>query len=192
MTGPDHDEHLDSDDALVRRALGTLDRSPLPPRPATRAAIMRRIRETPLPAWRRAWDWLAAPRPLALSPLAAAAAVLLLLAGGLVAGRRLAPPPAVLATAPGVMPAHFVLVEPTARAVSVTGTFAGWDPAGVPLRQLAGGAWVGEIPLAPGIYQYVFVVDGREWRPDPNAAWNVADGLGQRNSVLVIAEPGRS
>jgi hypothetical protein len=45
---------------------------------------------------------------------------------------------------------------------------------------------VAEIALPPGLHHYVFVIDGAEWRPDPNAASQVDDGFGQRNSVLLV------
>ncbi len=46
--------------------------------------------------------------------------------------------------------------------------------------------WVGEIAVPPGLHHYVFVIDGTDWRPDPNAASQVEDGFGQQNSVLLV------
>ena len=40
----------------------------------------------------------------------------------------------------------------------------------------------------PGVYQYMFVVDGQRWITDPQAAESVADGFGQQNSLMRILE----
>jgi hypothetical protein len=57
------------------------------------------------------------------------------------------------------------------------------------MRPVGDGRWVAELRLLPGVHHYVFVVDGTEWRRDPNAASQVDDGFGQVNSVLLVAEP---
>jgi hypothetical protein len=156
-----------------------------------RAAIMRRIRAEPAPAWSRAWEWIVTPRTLHLSPgmggvaLAAAALVLLLVRPGI------APVVPVEPVAPAEEPVstvRFVLVAPEARSLAVTGDFVNWDPAGIPLQAATReGVWTAEIRLAPGVYNYVFIIDGTEWRPDPNAAMQADDGFGQQNSVLIVA-----
>ena len=44
------------------------------------------------------------------------------------------------------------------------------------------------VPVMPGVYQYMFVVDGQRWITDPQAAESVADGFGQQNSLMRILE----
>jgi len=45
------------------------------------------------------------------------------------------------------------------------------------------------IPLKPGRYEYMFVVDGQQWIPDPFAAEQTDDGFGSRNAVLEVRPP---
>jgi 1,4-alpha-glucan branching enzyme len=47
-----------------------------------------------------------------------------------------------------------------AKEVFLAGTFNGWDPAGTPMRETSGGNWSAELELAPGRYEYKFIVDG--------------------------------
>lgn len=192
MMSPDNEGLSGEEARRLDRAMATFDRGPVTLPPWVRGAIMRRIREAPAPLWHRAWDWLLFARPVQASPLALALLLMAVIASSVVVGSRMGPAsPDVIAEA-GQSSARFVLVEPRAASVTVTGTFVGWDPDGVPLRRLADGVWIGEVPLSPGIYQYVFVVDGKQWRPDPNAAWNVDDGLGRQNSVMVVSGPERT
>lgn len=140
-------------------------------------------------AWRRAADWTVRPRTVRVSPLAglaAAAAVAFLLLWS----RGDAPPPeAGPATGPTVY-VQFVLEAPGASSVAVAGDFSGWT-SGWPLSDPDGdGVWAGRVALKPGVHEYMFVIDGSEWRTDPNADRYTDDGFGQRNAVLVVTEPG--
>jgi 1,4-alpha-glucan branching enzyme len=83
---------------------------------------------------------------------------------------------------------RFVFVAPGASSVRMTGDFVAWDPDGVPLENQRGtGIWTVDVPLEPGVYQYTFIVDGTEWRPDPHAVSQVDDGFGQQNSVVIVS-----
>jgi len=83
------------------------------------------------------------------------------------------------------LPAVFRLKAPGATRVSVAGTFNGWDPQADPLRGPdRNGVWSLVLPLRPGRYRYLFVVDGVRWVTDPNAPASEADGFGGRNSLL--------
>lgn len=156
--------------------------------PAFRTAVMQRVRDASRSPWRRSWMWVLTPRTVRLSPLTgtlalAAGVALMLLAGPEL---RQAPPVATEAASPSAVVTRFVFVAPAALQVAVTGDFVSWNPAGVPLENAAGsGVWTVEIPLAPGIHHYVFIVDGTQWRPDPNAS-QVDDGFGEKNSVLLV------
>jgi hypothetical protein len=48
-----------------------------------------------------------------------------------------------------------------------------------------GGVWRKFVQLAPGSYQYKYVIDG-EWREDPNNSLSVRDSLGGHSSVVVV------
>jgi len=72
-----------------------------------------------------------------------------------------------------------------ARSVAVAGSFNSWQPE--PATQTGDGAWVKELAVKPGRYEYLFVVDG-QWCPDPNAREQVPNPFGGQNSVLVIGQ----
>lgn len=168
----------------VERLMGTLDRRPVHP-PAMRQMVMARIRRERSSPWIRTWRWLAAPQ---LSPLTAG----IVCAAGLALLLWLRPFSRTGAAQPetGAVPVRLVFVAPQAATVAVTGDFARWDPNGIPLaRPNPDGVWSVELRLPPGLHHYVFIVDGTEWRPDPNAASQVDDGFGQKNSVLLVPEP---
>jgi 1,4-alpha-glucan branching enzyme len=81
---------------------------------------------------------------------------------------------------------RLVLLQPGARSVSVAGDFNGWNPAQTPLERSDGGMWTATIPLKPGRYQYMFVIDGKQWIADPLAAEETTDGFGAQNAVLDV------
>lgn len=92
-----------------------------------------------------------------------------------------------------VVATHFVLVDPQVTSVGLTGDFTAWSPEGIPLRDVNGsGLWVADVELPPGVYQYVFIVDGEELRPDPRAAAQVDDGFGQTNSIVMVSSDGQA
>jgi Glycogen recognition site of AMP-activated protein kinase len=82
---------------------------------------------------------------------------------------------------------RLVLLQPGARSVSVAGDFNGWDPAQTKLERSEGGVWTATIPLKPGRYQYMFVIDGKQWIADPLAPEETTDGFGAQNAVLDVA-----
>jgi hypothetical protein len=81
---------------------------------------------------------------------------------------------------------RLVVVEPGAKTVSVAGDFNGWSPTRTPLEPSSGGAWTVTIPLEPGRYEYMFVVNGQNWIVDPFAFEKTRDGFGSENSVLDV------
>jgi 1,4-alpha-glucan branching enzyme len=85
---------------------------------------------------------------------------------------------------------RLVVVHPGARMVHAAGDFNGWNPAQTPLEELPNGAWAVTIPLQPGRYEYMFVVNGDQWIADPFAAEESDDGFGSRNAVLDVRPPG--
>jgi len=81
---------------------------------------------------------------------------------------------------------RLVLLQPGAQSVSVAGDFNGWNPSQTPLERSDGGMWTATIPLKPGRYQYMFVIDGKQWIVDPLAAEETTDGFGAQNAVLDV------
>jgi hypothetical protein len=149
-------------------------------------------------AWRSVWDTLMAPRNLRwnLASAAAVCGIACLAVWGLLGA---GPEPGVgnrdargtaLSTTPAPPPTtvlvRLVVLQPDARMVQVAGDFNGWNPARTPLEQLSSGAWTVTLPLTPGRYEYMFVVDGDRWVADPFAAEQNDDGFGSRNAVLEV------
>ncbi len=168
------------------------------------ARVMSRTSATE-PAWRRAptatraRGWMRsilAPRVVRWNVATAGACAALLIVVGLVAGRQIQPPAVQVAPArEGSLPApasvlvRLVVVQPMAAVVHVAGDFNGWNPSRTPLQPIAGGAWSVTIPLAPGRYEYMFVVDNAQWIADPFAPEQTDDGFGSRNAVLDVRDP---
>jgi len=71
--------------------------------------------------------------------------------------------------------------------VAIAGDFNNWDPQANILEDSEGdGIWTGTLKLEPGRYEYMFVMDGEKWFPDPNALRYVKDGFGNKNAILEI------
>lgn len=141
---------------------------------------------------RAAARWLWTPRQLVIRPAAlvpAFALVAALVLGGAPATGP-APDPAVAAAPATAVYVEFRLDAPGAQRVAVAGSFTGWKPEHG-MRESAPGVWTVRVPLAPGIHDYAFVVDGERWVPDP-AALPVDDGFGGSNSRLYLTLPAAS
>jgi 1,4-alpha-glucan branching enzyme len=82
-------------------------------------------------------------------------------------------------------PVEFSLRRPEAAVVTLAGTFNGWDPKRTPLRKDGEGTWTTSLKLAPGRYEYRFVVDG-EWLSDPATQEQVPNEFGSTNSVRTV------
>lgn len=170
-------------DAVVRAI-------PVLPVPALGPAVLRRLeprRPIASPARERA-AWLWRPRVISLAwrpayTLAAAvAAVAIFTATRLWTSRTSAADERLVLT-------RFVFTAPEAGSVALAGDFTDWKPAWAMTRS-ASGVWTVDVPLAPGVHAYSFVVDGRRWVPDPMAP-AVEDGFGGVNSRLAVLRPDR-
>ncbi len=156
-------------------------------------AVMAAVRRQARPRRDTAWGWLLTPRSIRVRPvwipaLAAAAALALWLVPARV-GQQQAPGSRMASVADTVY-VRFELVAPQARTVSVAGSFNGWRVDALPLSRGADGLWAATVALPVGEHRYEFVVDGKQWVPDPTAHAQVDDGFGGRNSVIVVGPKG--
>ncbi|MGN0141533.1 MAG: alpha-amylase family glycosyl hydrolase [Roseburia sp.] len=73
----------------------------------------------------------------------------------------------------------------TATSVVVTGTMTSWatDDNAIALEKGEDDVWSVTVPLAPGSYQYKFIVDGSDWKTDPMNKNELAGG----NSQVFVA-----
>jgi 1,4-alpha-glucan branching enzyme len=80
----------------------------------------------------------------------------------------------------------FSYSAPTAKSVSIAGSFNHWNPDHARLTGPSQeGIWTIVLPLSAGRYEYRFVVNGKEWVLDPSVP-SVDDGLGDKNSILFV------
>jgi hypothetical protein len=191
---------LETDAALQKLAAAIRRRSPAIG-PELDRRIMAAVRHSLRWQLRAALRWWLRPRPIPISPLGG------LLAAGAMALLTLVvvrhawipapsvPPsgvqgalvPATASTTDEVRVVRFVLAAPNASQVNLVGDFNGWDTAATPLRPVgAAGVWSVEVPLTPGRHEYAFLIDGREWRPDPATPRAAADDYGSPNSVIIV------
>jgi len=54
------------------------------------------------------------------------------------------------------------------------------------MEQQKGGEWKTSVALAPGTYQYRFIIDG-EWCGDPDCTLRVGNPYGGENAVRQVA-----
>ncbi len=156
-------------------------------------AVMASIRARATKERESFWNWLVNPHIYQVRPALAAAAIVVLVAAGVIGGSLRDRTPAAIESAAvsSTILVRFELVAPTADRVSLAGSFNDWQPDGVQLiRNAETGVWTGTVPLRPGEHQYMFVIDGAEWIPDPDAHAQVDDGFGQTNSVIVVGPRG--
>ncbi len=78
------------------------------------------------------------------------------------------------------------LHAPEAHHVAVAGTFNKWKADANMLTRKENGVWTITIPLKPGEYSYMFIVDGKAWVTDPNAETYSDDGFGNKNAVMRV------
>jgi 1,4-alpha-glucan branching enzyme len=87
---------------------------------------------------------------------------------------------------PNLRKVRFEFAHPTARSVQLVGSFNQWKADNGEMTRLTDGKWVKELALAPGTYEYRYVVDG-SLRHDPNADHSVTNPSGERNSLLSVS-----
>ena len=84
----------------------------------------------------------------------------------------------------------FMLNAPEAKNVYLVGSFNDWNLSSHPMKRCRklkdGGAnWHLRVKLAPGEYQYRYVVDG-DWRNDPSSREQVHNEFGSLNDIVHV------
>lgn len=80
----------------------------------------------------------------------------------------------------------FTLPAPDAANVALAGDFTSWELNPKPMKKGKDGQWAATLNLAPGRYEYKFIVDG-QWLEDPASAERVDNPYGGLNCVCVVA-----
>jgi len=162
------------------------------PRLSVATRIMTEIRQLPAPVnWdgpmRRLIRWFGRPRavtvrlrPVWTLGLAVGLAAMLLLSSQ----QDSTPTPS---ASEGI--ANFIGHFPGAKSVEVVGSFNNWSRGTLHLNDDDhDGIWHAAAILPAGAHEYMFVVDGERWVPDPLAGRYVDDGFGagQENSLVFV------
>lgn len=80
----------------------------------------------------------------------------------------------------------FAIDAPDAKQVRVTGEFSNWSREGLIMnRDPDDRVWKVTVDIAPGEYEYRFIVDG-VWIRDPNNKDYIRNEFGQENSLLIV------
>lgn len=80
---------------------------------------------------------------------------------------------------------EFMLNAPKAEKVDLVGDFTAWQPGQVHFDGPdENGNWHASIALPEGRYEYLFLVDGRNWVTDFSAPAHRPDGFGNMNAII--------
>ncbi len=79
----------------------------------------------------------------------------------------------------------FSLTASTAKTVQLAGDFTGWAQSPVAMKKLKSGVWRAAVSMAPGRYEYRFLVDG-QWADDPGCSLRQSNQFGGENCVCVV------
>jgi hypothetical protein len=83
------------------------------------------------------------------------------------------------------VPVSIRYVDLHAQKVCIAGNFNQWSPESHCMKNERG-TWSIQLRLSPGRYQYIFVIDGRLWKTDPDSPIKEESGFGTENSVFVV------
>jgi 1,4-alpha-glucan branching enzyme len=72
-----------------------------------------------------------------------------------------------------------------AHEVCLAGNFNNWDVHANPMKKDKKGLWKATVPLAPGSYEYRYIVDG-QWENDPACSSCVPNEFGGTNCIRMV------
>ena len=94
--------------------------------------------------------------------------------------------PAKASAKPAAKTVTFTVHADKGKAVYLAGEFNKWDPSAKKMAYKAKeGVYAATVKLAPGEYQYKFIIDGT-WCADPENVNSVQNDQGTFNSVVVV------
>jgi 1,4-alpha-glucan branching enzyme len=80
----------------------------------------------------------------------------------------------------------FAIQAPQAANVALAGEFTSWELNPKPMKKSKAGEWAATVNLAPGRYEYKFIVDG-QWCDDPACQERAENPYGGSNCVCIVA-----
>ncbi len=81
----------------------------------------------------------------------------------------------------------FLYEDVPGKVVAIAGCFNDWLPEKQLVDKNGDGIYTGTMMLAPGVYQYKFVING-EWKIDEHNPNFTPNDIGSLNSILVLEE----
>jgi hypothetical protein len=86
---------------------------------------------------------------------------------------------------PGLKTHRFVLYQPDAARVEITGSFMGWEA--VPMKRSgSSGYWEAELEVPAGEHRLCYILEGGRRIPDPTIPIRERDDFGGENSILTV------
>jgi 1,4-alpha-glucan branching enzyme len=82
-------------------------------------------------------------------------------------------------------PTQFCVEAPLAHSVKLVADFTNWEKSPLKLKRDENGKWQASVPLAPGRYEYRFIVN-EEWCDDPHCEQRVPNPFGGMNAVVEV------
>ena len=79
----------------------------------------------------------------------------------------------------------FSLENADANEVFLIGDFNKWNPKSHPMKSDENGAWVRNVIIPPGEYEYKFIVDG-QWKEDPQNEQLSLNCYGTYNNIINV------
>lgn len=82
-----------------------------------------------------------------------------------------------------IVPYRFVIYQPDANEIAITGSFTGWDT--IPMKKLGtSGYWELTLDLTQGEHRFGYILGSGERIPDPSILTREKDDFGGENSIL--------
>ena len=81
---------------------------------------------------------------------------------------------------------QFTYYQKGLQSISVVGEFNDWDDDSTTLREVSPGVWTVSVPLRPGVYEYQFILNGKQRVIDPTMP-QIKSDFGSPNSVVTVS-----
>jgi hypothetical protein len=84
-----------------------------------------------------------------------------------------------------LVPYQFTYYQKGLESISIVGGFNDWDADSTSMIEVSPGVWTVSLMLRPGVYEYQFILNGKQWVTDPTMP-QVSNDFGSPNSVVTV------
>lgn len=84
-----------------------------------------------------------------------------------------------------LVPHQFTYYQKGLKSISIVGGFNDWDADSTSMTEVSPGVWTVSLLLRPGVYEYQFILNGKQWVTDPTMP-QVSNDFGSPNSVVTV------